>query len=136
MAHDSVDWYSANRKGTKFPETWDVECTHEFVDWFEALPPREQEGVSKAIEKLERDGPSLGRPLVDTIRWSRYPNMKELRPPENLRILFAFDPRRTAILLIGGDKTNQWNRWYEIMIPVADALYEEYLAELESEGLL
>ena len=63
--------------------------------------------------------------------------MKELRPPTgNIRILFAFDPRRTAILLIGGDKTNRWRAWYTRMIPVADDLYDEYLAELTEEGLL
>jgi len=62
--------------------------------------------------------------------------MKELRPPANIRILFVFDPRRSAILLIGRNKTNQWHRWYNEKIPVADSLYEEYLAELESEGFL
>ena len=63
--------------------------------------------------------------------------MKELRPLSgSLRILFAFDPRRTAILLIGGDKSGRWREWYREMIPVADRLYDEYLSELEREGLL
>jgi hypothetical protein len=63
--------------------------------------------------------------------------MKELRPPAgNIQILFAFDPRRTAILLIGGDKTHRWREWYDLMIPLADDLYDEYLAELREEGLL
>jgi hypothetical protein len=56
--------------------------------------------------------------------------MKELRPMGGTRILFAFDPRRTAILLIGGDKAGEWNRWYERMVPVAGDLYEEHLAEI------
>jgi len=61
--------------------------------------------------------------------------MKELIPPaENIRILFAFDPRRSAILLVGGDKTGEWNRWYKRMIPVADQLYEEHLDALRREG--
>jgi hypothetical protein len=63
--------------------------------------------------------------------------MKELRPRGgNIRILFAFDPLRTAILLIGGDKTGAWNEWYARMIPVADDLYDEHLAELCKEGAL
>ncbi|HVB74564.1 MAG TPA: type II toxin-antitoxin system RelE/ParE family toxin [Ktedonobacteraceae bacterium] len=63
--------------------------------------------------------------------------MKELRPPAtNIRILFAFDPRRVAILLIGGDKTNRWQEWYEKTIPVADRLYDDYLEELRKEGEL
>jgi len=122
-------------EGNKMP-LWEVEYTDEFLLWFEGLSDSEQEGISRVVEKLGRDEPGLGRPLVDTIRGSRFANMKELRPPENLRILFAFDPRRTAILLIGGNKTHQWIRWYEIIIPVADDLYEEYLAELELEGLI
>jgi hypothetical protein len=60
--------------------------------------------------------------------------MKELRlPGGNLRILFAFDPRRCAMLLIGGDKTNLWDEWYDKVIPVADALYTEHLATLKKE---
>lgn len=63
--------------------------------------------------------------------------MKELRPQEGLiRILFCFDPRRSAILLIGGDKAGQWNRWYHTMVPAADELYDRYLQELREEGLL
>jgi len=63
--------------------------------------------------------------------------MKELRPPAtNIRILFAFDPRRIAILLIGGDKTNRWQEWYDENIPIADALYDDYLEELRREGEL
>lgn len=116
--------------------SWEVEYTDEFYDWFDELTIEEQDWIFASVEQLQLEGPGLGRPLVDTIRGSRFSNMKELRPPANLRILFAFDPRRSAILLIGGNKTNQWNRWYEVMIPVADALYEQYLAELESEGLI
>ncbi|HEX9711617.1 MAG TPA: type II toxin-antitoxin system RelE/ParE family toxin [Actinomycetota bacterium] len=57
-------------------------------------------------------------------------------PAGNLRVLFAFDPRRSAILLIGGDKTRWWNKWYERMVPIADDLYDVYLSELRQEGLL
>lgn len=77
----------------------------------------------------------LGRPRVDLIKGSRHKNMKELRISSGgaLRILFAFDPRRTAILLLGGDKSGQWNEWYRVAVPLADDLYDEYLAELEAE---
>lgn len=88
-----------------------------------------------AVGKLEEAGPALGRPLADTVGGSRHPNMKELRPPgTNLRILFAFDPRRTGILLIGGDKTDRWREFYEETIPEADRLYDEHLKELREEG--
>jgi hypothetical protein len=63
--------------------------------------------------------------------------MKELRPMgSNIRFVFAFDPRRTAILLIGGDKTGQWREWYEKMISMADQLYADHLEELRAEGEL
>ncbi len=91
----------------------------------------EQIAIDAAVEVLEERGPALGRPLVDNVHQSRYPNMKELRPlGGDIRILFAFDPRRTAILLIGGDKTGRWNEWYAEIVPVADQLYDERLAEL------
>lgn len=61
--------------------------------------------------------------------------MKELIPMGgNIRVLFAFDPRRMAILLIGGDKTNRWDGWYETMVPLADDLYDEHLRVLRKEG--
>lgn len=114
---------------------WEVEYTDEFGEWWDWLSQGEQEGVAAAVETLEEMGPGLGRPLVDTVRGSRYPHMKELRPPGgNIRILFAFDPARTAILLLGGDKTGEWNTWYRRMIPVADSLYEEHLRSLQGEG--
>jgi hypothetical protein len=117
--------------------TWEVEGTDQFIEWFDTLDTEERRAIFAAMEVLEAEGPNLGRPLVDTVKGSRHANMKELRPPVgNIRILFAFDPRRTAILLIGGDKTNRWQAWYAMMIPVADDLYDEYLRELKEEGLL
>jgi hypothetical protein len=63
--------------------------------------------------------------------------MKELRPLGTaIRVLFCFDPRRTAILLFGGNKATAWETWYSDNIPVADALYDEYLEELDREGML
>lgn len=116
---------------------WEVEYTDQFGEWYEGLDVFEQDRVISAVGKLEQGGPALGRPFVDSVKTSRHSNMKELRPlGGNLRILFAFDPRRMAILLLGGDKTNQWNAWYEQTIPLADRLYDDHLIQLELEGLL
>ena len=116
---------------------WAVEYTDEFEAWWDDLIEDEQDSVEACVPFLQQHGPALGRPLVDRIRRSRHFNMKELRPPAtNIRILFAFDPRRVAILLIGGDKTDHWQEWYDENIPIADALYEEYLNELRREGEL
>jgi len=113
---------------------FDVEYTDQFETWWETLTPPEQLSISDAVEMLELYGPGLGRPLVGKIKGSAHPNMKELRPPSgHNRILFMFDPRRAAILLIGGNKTNRWEEWYEDMIPVADQLYEEHLVEIGRE---
>ena len=89
----------------------------------------------RGVALLQQDGPTLGRPHADTIKGSRYVNMKELRVQHEgrpYRVLFAFDPRRTGMLLIGGDKTGN-GRWYEEFVPKADAIYTEHLRELERE---
>jgi hypothetical protein len=114
---------------------WEVEYTEQFEDWWSTLSEREQEALTAAVEALEDRGPALGRPFVDAIQTSRHANMKELRPRGgNMRVMFAFDPRRTAILLIGGDKTGQWESWYAEMVPIADVLYDEHLRDIEKEG--
>jgi hypothetical protein len=116
---------------------WEVEYTDQFEEWWDALTAEEQRRVEAAVEVLQELGPALGRPWVDTLEGSRHPNMKELRPRGgHLRILFAFDPCRTAILLLGGDKTDQWSSWYDQAIPQADELYDEHLRELRDEGTL
>jgi hypothetical protein len=80
---------------------------------------------------LQDQGPTLGRPAVDRINGSRHHNMKELRSiGGHIRILFAFDPAREAILLLGGDKTGRWQDWYRENIPIADDLYDEHLENL------
>lgn len=114
---------------------WEVHYTDQFEQWWSGLSIDEQAAIDVAVEVLQEKGPGLGRPLVDTVKGSRHSNMKELRPRGGfIRVLFAFDPRRSAILLIGGDKCTQWNAWYEEMIPVADRLFDEHLAELRGTG--
>lgn len=116
---------------------WEVEYTDTFASWWEELSAAEQERVTAAVELLERGGPALGRPLVETLKASRHPNMKELRPRGgHIRVLFAFDPRRTAILLLGGDKQDRWQRWYSDNISAADDLYDEHLKTLREEGAI
>jgi hypothetical protein len=115
--------------------SWEVEYTDQFGEWWDDLSEDEQEAVTAAVSVLERRGPALGRPLVDTIKQSRHANMKELIPPaSDSRVLFAFDPRRAAILLIGGDKSREWSAWYDRMVPIADEFFDEHLLELEREG--
>jgi hypothetical protein len=118
---------------------WEVELTDEFRDWYESLDPDAADAVGVAIDVLAEQGPTLGRPLVDRIKGSAFHHMKELRVSSGgrrLRVLFAFDPRGTAILLLGGDKSGQWTRWYADAVALADQLYTAYLHELRDEGEL
>ena len=87
---------------------------------------------------LEELGPHLPFPHCSDIKGSRHSQMRELRVQhkgEPYRILYAFDPRRAAILLIGGKKTGD-DRWYKTFVPLADKLYDEHLTQLEKEGLI
>ncbi|MFL0458541.1 type II toxin-antitoxin system RelE/ParE family toxin [Brachybacterium paraconglomeratum] len=115
---------------------WQVDIAA-IADWLRALDDDSREQVVAAVELLEEHGPHLGRPLVDTVSGSRHRRMKELRPGSSgrseLRILFAFDPGRQAILLIAGDKSGNWKSWYRRNIPLADDLFDEHLRTLEGE---
>lgn len=117
---------------------WQVENTNEFREWWATLSEDQQEALEANVSVLTQHGPSLRRPVVGKITRSRHNNMKELRVSAGgaLRVLFAFDPRRHIILLLGGDKTGKWNEWYKWAIPMADDLYDTYLQELRREGLI
>lgn len=117
---------------------WDVEYTDEFESWWMTLTQSRQEALDDRIMLLAQEGPYLGRPVVGKIASSRHASMKELRAANDrsLRVLFAFDPRRRAILPLGGDKAGRWNRWYDWAIPLADLRYDTHLRELTDEGLL
>jgi hypothetical protein len=106
--------------------SWDVESTETFDEWFDGLPKKQQRSIVAGVDLLEEEGPALGRPVVDSIKGSRHSNMKELRRG-TLRVLFAFDTERSALLLIGGDKRDRWDDWYEEAIPEADVLMDEHL---------
>jgi hypothetical protein len=114
---------------------WEVEFTAQFETWWNCLSEDEQVEISAKVELLQERGPTLPRPHADVIATSRHPNMKELRgkvEERHLRVLYAFDPRRTALLLLGGDKTGDPN-WYEKFVPIADDLFDEHLRKLKKE---
>jgi hypothetical protein len=115
--------------------TWDVEYTDEFAQWWESLPEKQQASLDASIGLLTEVGPFLGFPHSSGVVGSRHKHMRELRTQQGgkpLRTLYAFDPRRAVILLIGGDKTGD-KRWYSVNIPIADRLYDEHLCQLENE---
>jgi hypothetical protein len=116
---------------------WDVEYTDEFGEWWNALTEAEQESVRAYVRLLEERGAQLGHPYSSAISRSKHAHMRELRVQHRghpYRVLYAFDPRRTAIL-IGGDKTGN-DRGYEAVVPLADRLYDEHIAALRKEGLI
>lgn len=118
--------------------TWDVEGTDDFAGWFTDLTEKEQVSVGRIVELLVEHGPSLPFPYSSGVESSRHRHMRELRIQHEgrpYRVLYAFDPRRAAILLLGGDKSGK-DRWYEEHVPKADDLYDEHLRELEKEGLI
>jgi hypothetical protein len=118
---------------------WEVEFTDQFEEWWNELTVTQQEQLAAAVEVLEEHGPNLKRPLVGAVKNSKIANLKELvlsgRDYE-LRVLFVFDPRRVAILLLGGDKTGLWKEWYPQAIADAERLYDEHLDELRKDGLI
>lgn len=117
---------------------WKVEYTDEFEQWWQSLSQQQQADLDASVQLLEDFGPQLSRPYTDTVKGAKHQNMKELRTQSKgrpLRTLFAFDPRRSAILLIGGDKTGD-KRFYDKMIPLADRLFDEHLKELKDDGIL
>ncbi len=117
---------------------WEVEYTDEFGKWWNGLSEAEQEDISATAEILMERGPDLPFPYSSGVVGSKHAHMRELRVQSGgkpLRIFYAFDPRRTAILLIGGDKTGN-KRFYKRMIPVADRLYDEHIEELRKEGVI
>ena len=115
---------------------WVVEYTDELGVWWHGLTEDEQESIDASVRLLEEMGPNLGFPHCSGINGSKHSHMRELRVQHGgrpYRILYAFDPRRAAIMLLGGDKTGD-KRWYEVQVPIADKLYDMHIETLIKEG--
>jgi len=120
------------------PGMWQVEYTDELGAWWADLTEAEQESIDASVRLLEAKGPNLGFPHTCAIKGSRHAHMRELRVQHEgrpYRVLYAFDPRRCAILLLGGDKTGN-DRWYDSQVPIADKLYDAHIETLRKERLL
>lgn len=117
---------------------WEVEVSDTFEAWFDALDDQERRSVATTIDLLVEEGPSLPFPHSSKVTQSRYGTMRELRIQHQgrpYRVLYAFDPRRTAFVILGGDKTGN-DRWYDQNVPKADREFEEHLRTLKQEGLI
>jgi hypothetical protein len=115
---------------------WEVEFTDEFEEWWNSLEETEQIKIDAAIRMLEEYGPELPYPMSSGVSGSRHSHMRELRVQVHgrpFRVLYAFNPKRAAILLVGGDKTGD-SRWYEVNVLKADQLYDQHLEELNRES--
>jgi hypothetical protein len=115
---------------------WNVTTTVAFDEWFPHLDDDAQAEVIAKVELLKLLGPRLGRPHADTLNGSRHANMKELRADTKdkvMRIAFAFDPDRAAVLLIAGDKAGANQRqFYRKLIETADQLFDAHLAKIKA----
>lgn len=112
-----------------------VNTSDTFDNWFTPLEEALQDDILFVVRLLQEHGPQLRRPYADTLEGTTLSNLKELRVQHRgqpYRILFAFDPKREALLLIGGNKAGD-KRWYKRMIPVAEAIFEKHLETLEKE---
>ena len=123
---------------------WNIEYAY-IEKWLDTLDEDAVSMIFAALECLQEEGPNLGRPLVDTLSNSKLNNLKELRPASpkdsEIRIIFAFDPTRRAIMLLGGDKAkgksnkSKWSEWYKRNIPKAERIYTEHLKKIgENNG--
>ena len=123
---------------SQYTVTCEVEYTDEFEDWWNGLSEDEQNSVAAHVGLLEEKGTQLPFPYCSGIKASRHSHMRELRVQHKgdpYRVLYAFDPRRMAILLIGGCKAGD-DAWYDTFVPIADRLYDDHLEILRNEGEL
>lgn len=112
-----------------------VRRTSEFKDWFDQQDKPLRRAILAHIGLLQERGPRLSRPHADTLKGSKLTNLKELRVQHRgdpYRILYAFDPKRQALLLVGGNKAED-KKWYDKMIPRAEKLFEAHLEDLDKE---
>ena len=121
---------------------WTVEIEY-IIEWLDGLDAETIAKIFAALKSLEQEGPNLGRPLADTLSGSRVKNLKELRPASprgsEIRIIFAFDPLRNAVMLLGGDKAKgksgktKWSEWYKRAIPKAETIFFDHLEKLKEQ---
>lgn len=120
--------------------SWHVEYTDQFGQWWDTLSAETQADIDARVMLLAERGPMLSGGVVKMVVTSRHPTMRELRCPNAIRVLFAWDPATAAILLLGGSKSPNessspnWNAWYEQYVPMADDLYDEHLGALPEEN--
>lgn len=115
--------------------SYEVEVSDEFKDWYEPLSEAEQNSIERVVLMLMEAGPALGFPYSSGIQDSKFSHMRELRIQHDgrpYRVLYAFDPSRSAFLILGGDKTGD-DRWYDKMIPRADSIYQEHLKDVRKQ---
>ncbi len=112
---------------------WTIQFTIEYEAWFDSLSKKDQIAIATDLKVLAQIGPTLGRPHVDQVKGSRYPNMKELRTKVSghvYRSFFAFDPERQAVILNGGDKKGKdQGKFYKRLIAEADKILTKYLVD-------
>jgi hypothetical protein len=116
----------------------EVNVTDEFVNWWDSLNEDEQKSVNAIVMMVEERGTQVPFPYSSKIESSRHGGMRELRVQHKmrpLRLLYAFDPHRDAVILLGGDKTGRGNDWYKEFVPKADDLFDEYLEEVMAEDV-
>ncbi|MEU9835171.1 type II toxin-antitoxin system RelE/ParE family toxin [Streptosporangium sp. NPDC048047] len=115
---------------------WQIVIVPEVRRWLHELRRTDRQTlllVAAALDRIAEEGPGLGRPLVDTIRDSALRNLKELRPGSSgrseVRLLFVFDPWRQAVFLVAGDKSGDWNGWYDTAIKTAETRFARHFEE-------
>jgi hypothetical protein len=111
---------------------WEIQIHEEVQEWLDQLDTKTRIRNDQTIDLLVEYGPYLSRPIVDTLKGSKVANLKELRQG-SFRILFAFDPWRCSILLVGGDKSGNWKQWYKGAIPLAEARFDKHLKDRTAE---
>jgi hypothetical protein len=116
----------------------EVNVTDEFVNWWDSLNEDEQKSVNAIVMMVEERGTQIPFPYSSKIESSRHGGMRELRAQHKmrpLRLLYAFDPHRDAVILLGGDKTGRGNNRYKEFVPKADDLFDGYLEEVMAEDV-
>jgi hypothetical protein len=116
------------------PSVREVRTTSEFQRWQSGLDSEQRAKLSASIGRIAEVGPTLGRPYVDAIHQTRVHKLKEARVDRGTRVLFAFDSNRNPVVLVGGDKTGKWNRWYPSKIRLAERLYLDHERSIGKEA--